>query len=46
MATAGQENVAIFDHSLNGSIIENTCFVNSKDEVKVGELTEATAGAV
>ena len=31
---------------MDGSIIENTCFVISKDEVRIGELAEAAAGAV
>lgn len=42
MATVGQERAGSFDYTVNGSIIENTCFFISKDEVRVGELAAAT----
>lgn len=32
----------VVNHSINGSIIENTCFRISTDEVRAGELVAAT----
>lgn len=39
MATVGQERAGIIDYTVNGSVIENTCF---EDEVRVGDLAAAT----
>lgn len=40
-----QESAGISDQSADGSVIENTCWVISKDKVRIGEFTEAAAGA-
>lgn len=46
VATVGLGRAGILDQLAYGIISENTCCAISKDEVGIGELAVATAGAV